>query len=298
MSVFANTSTNVMRYLRGRWQTGNYEIIPAAGTHTEGPVAGTPGTEGYIHMATPIVPAHPIFQGVGDVRLWWKTTTQGLRWGAHRPTNTNVHLWGQKIALWDDGKTAVALHNDHPNRVDLGIHPVSDAVALAYYDRTSDAGKLIANSLLYSAGIAIAVDLSLGDTVSPMAASRSIDYTVKQGDIVRKIGTVQLPTVPEAPARIYLLRSLTGPITIEFDGASYLRKKVHAVHAGSDLNLGPVVLTNGDPDNSGEVDAADIDAVIANFGSTNDGSTDVDASGEVDAADIDIVISNFGSVNE
>ncbi|MBL8060665.1 MAG: dockerin type I repeat-containing protein [Chthonomonas sp.] len=49
----------------------------------------------------------------------------------------------------------------------------------------------------------------------------------------------------------------------------------------------------GDVDGSGEVDAADIDFVIAQFGSANP-AADVDGSGEVDAADIDIVIANFG----
>ncbi|MBL8060664.1 MAG: hypothetical protein JNK63_08135 [Chthonomonas sp.] len=49
----------------------------------------------------------------------------------------------------------------------------------------------------------------------------------------------------------------------------------------------------GDVDNSGEVDAADIDYVISQFGSA-DPAADCDGSGEVDAADIDIVIANFG----
>ena len=63
------------------------------------------------------------------------------------------------------------------------------------------------------------------------------------------------------------------------------------------------VLQNGDCDDSGEVDAADIDAVIAVFGLTEPDpgyslSTDVDGSQEVDAADIDIVIANFGGTDE
>ena len=58
-----------------------------------------------------------------------------------------------------------------------------------------------------------------------------------------------------------------------------------------------VTLLNGDPDGSGEVDAADIDLVIADFGSAEP-LTDMDGSGEVDAADIDIVIANFGSTGD
>ena len=51
----------------------------------------------------------------------------------------------------------------------------------------------------------------------------------------------------------------------------------------------------GDVDGSDEVDAVDIDQVIAAFGSTTPGiPEDVDGSIEVDAVDIDIVITNFG----
>ena len=57
-------------------------------------------------------------------------------------------------------------------------------------------------------------------------------------------------------------------------------------------------MQNGDVDNSGEVDAVDIDQVIADFGLTTDINSDVDVSGEVDAVDIDIVIANFGGVND
>lgn len=56
---------------------------------------------------------------------------------------------------------------------------------------------------------------------------------------------------------------------------------------------------NGDADNSDEVDAVDIDAVISDFGATgspNQISSDLDGSGEVDAVDIDVAISNFGAV--
>lgn len=60
-----------------------------------------------------------------------------------------------------------------------------------------------------------------------------------------------------------------------------------------------IQLFAGDCDGSGEIDAVDIDFVIADFGIVNgdpgfDGSTDVDGSGEVDAIDIDVVIANFG----
>jgi hypothetical protein len=99
------------------------------------------------------MPGHQVFNNVSSVRLNWLTTQQGLRWGAYRPVNTNVHSWATKLALWEDGRTAVAMHNDILKRIDLGFHPVSDLVAAGYYDRTSDAGLLIANSMYYVATV-------------------------------------------------------------------------------------------------------------------------------------------------
>lgn len=61
------------------------------------------------------------------------------------------------------------------------------------------------------------------------------------------------------------------------------------------------VHTNGDTDNSDEVDAVDIDLVIADFGNVGSPTSiaaDIDGSGEVDAVDIDVVISRFGAVGD
>ncbi len=62
-------------------------------------------------------------------------------------------------------------------------------------------------------------------------------------------------------------------------------------------------LPNGDSDESGEVDAADIDMVIYNFGDVLGdpgyvANADLDESGEVDAADIDVAIANFGAIDD
>ena len=80
----------------------------------------------------------------------------------------------------------------------------------------------------------------------------------------------------------WVSKTLTG-ITVIDEGVYFLT----STHA------------NGDPDNSDEVDAADIDLVIANFGQLGDPNSiaaDVNGSGEVDAADIDVVIVNFGEI--
>jgi hypothetical protein len=151
VAVFANTSTHEQRFLRGRWLTGNYEIIPSQGGHLEGPAPGATGTSGFVRMGSRLDPLHPVFDNVGDVRLNWLTTQQGQRWGAYRPVTTAVHPWARKLSLWEDGRTAVAIHNLNEKRIDLGLHPVSDLVAAGYYDRTSDAGRLIANAMYHSA---------------------------------------------------------------------------------------------------------------------------------------------------
>ncbi len=72
---------------------------------------------------------------------------------------------------------------------------------------------------------------------------------------------------------------------------------------GGSGSIPPVQIAVGDVDRSGEVDAADIDAVISAFGSIfgNNGwnpATDLDQSEEVDAADIDIVIAHFGQTGD
>ena len=64
-----------------------------------------------------------------------------------------------------------------------------------------------------------------------------------------------------------------------------------------------IALPNGDADVSGEVDAVDIDQVIAHFGEVSSGgpynrNSDLDGSGEVDAVDIDTAIANFGATND
>ncbi len=78
----------------------------------------------------------------------------------------------------------------------------------------------------------------------------------------------------------------------------YLRKLLGTYSVSTaTVNVPGFTMIAGDVDNSNEIDAADIDLVIANFGDTNI-NFDVDGSGEIDAADIDIVISNFGSVGD
>ncbi len=97
--------------------------------------------------------------------------------------------------------------------------------------------------------------------------------------------------------------TVTGSYRLRFNLGAHLLKTVPSPASPASTDLfaaqGTVNLINGDPDRSGEVDAADIDLAIANFGNVGGLPTggDVDGSGEVDAADIDVIIANFGSVN-
>jgi hypothetical protein len=89
-----------------------------------------------------------------------------------------------------------------------------------------------------------------------------------------------------------------GTVDLRVRGDHWLYKRIPGVVlTDSPAVLPRFQLTNGDVDGSGEVDAADIDRVIANFGYVGVSNSDVDGSQEVDAADIDIVIANFGAVD-
>ncbi len=139
--------------------------------------------------------------------------------------------------------------------------------------------------------------LNLSDTSATFAFGRTIAYVVKQGTTTIASGSV-LANAASNGFSISVPASATGAATIEWDGSSFLLRKTNINLTGSNLAVGSVSVQNGDVDNSGEVDAADIDEVIADFGDTTDNPSDVDVSGEVDAADIDIVIANFGGVND
>lgn len=102
------------------------------------------------------------------------------------------------------------------------------------------------------------------------------------------LGPDGLVSIPAPSNGTYRLSLRTG---------AWLRKAVNLNLGTNDLPGVVLSLTNGDVDGSGEVDAVDIDAVIAQFGSTG-GVADVDGSGEVDAVDIDVVIAHFGATDD
>lgn len=160
------------------------------------------------------------------------------------------------------------------------------------------AGDLMYTFSTNTSSQTISGNLQLNDVV--MTNSRQIRYAVMVGTSAITTGSV-LATTASAGFSIDVPSTASGAATIVFDGSSFLKNSVPVNLTGANQAItGNVVMVNGDVDTSGEVDAADIDQTIADFGQmwpggTGNPNSDVDASGEVDAADIDVVIANFGA---
>jgi len=140
-------------------------------------------------------------------------------------------------------------------------------------------------------------NLILGDTAFSGASTRNIAYTVMQGTTTLASGSVTASASSSALS-IDVPASATGAAELVLDGSSFLKRKVALTLTGSNQAIGNATMQNGDVDGTGEVDAADIDQVIAAFGNMGDNVEDVDVSDEVDAAESDIVIANFGGMDD
>ena len=139
-------------------------------------------------------------------------------------------------------------------------------------------------------------NLVLQDTVGTFAHNRNIGWQLKVGTTTLGSGVITATASPQPFSLTIIPR--TGAAELILNGSSFLRRVRNINLTGSHQGIGLVTMRNGDVDNSGEVDAADIDEVISAFGATNNRPEDVDVSGEVDAADIDIVIGSFGDVDD
>ncbi|MCA9273564.1 MAG: hypothetical protein KDA31_11020 [Phycisphaerales bacterium] len=144
VALFANTTTSVNRNLAGRWQDamGGYIAIPQGGGFT---------TNTTVSIGEVPDPNHPIMNGVeifvNDVGIG----TNGP-FGAWRPTNPTLTAGSTLVARYTDGKTLIAVA-PNPRVVELGFHPVSSAVNDGYWNETTDGGLIMANALLFAAGL-------------------------------------------------------------------------------------------------------------------------------------------------
>ena len=134
VTIFANTTTGTNRRLQGRW-AGTYEIIPAG--------LGNLSTGGPLGIGNILVPGHPTLDSV--------STFNGGN-SSWRPTTQTLTSHGEKVAQWSDGSTLIAVSNQYPTRVDLGMYPPSDVVNTSWWVSSSDGARLMANALIFAAG--------------------------------------------------------------------------------------------------------------------------------------------------
>ena len=217
----------------------------------------------------------------------WVEYTQGTKhaayWQGNSASAVDLHAY---LPPGYDSSEAVGIWTDNP-----GVNTYITGYALTpSNNKHAMLWKLEPDQTL-------STNLHLQDTVAAFAATRPITYAVIKNNLTIASGVINA-NAPFTNASILVPQSQTGAAAVVFDGSSFLRRVVACNLTGNNQNLGQVNVSNGDADLSGEVDAADIDLVIADFGSMAVGNSDVDVSGEVDAADIDIVIANFGNVDQ
>ena len=186
-----------------------------------------------------------------------------------------------------------------PSKIFKVVDGGSDALSTSTLLQTAPSNQNF-RGIRYLAGAAnqtLSGTLSLADTVGTFANSSNISFQVKQGVNTLASGTLTR-TASSSALSINVPAANTGAAQLILDGSPFLRRVININLTGSNQAIGTVVVKNGDVDNTAEVDAADIDLVILNFGDTSNISSDVNRDGEVDAADIDIVIANFGEIDD
>lgn len=135
-------------------------------------------------------------------------------------------------------------------------------------------------------------NLVLNDTVNTFATPRNIAYSVHLGTEVLASGSV-IATGPTTPFEIRV--PILGPTYVEIDwqGGTFLTRKIGVSLTDTNQSINTVSLVNGDTDGTNEIGLNDIDVAISNYGSSEP-SCDVNASGEVGLADLDVIINNYG----
>lgn len=185
------------------------------------------------------------------------------------------------------GFNKVVVHYDAgpPTGGDYGVIFVADNMIVTPLPRPTVSGQLTLNDWMGNTSTEFATfELLSGSTVVETIFNIPLDSTGHYSFQPTHTGTYSI----SADVSHWLTKRYPTPVTL---------------NGGANVGGINITLTNGDCDWSGEVDAVDIDYVIANFGQIISDpdfhvNADVDGSGEVDAVDIDIVIANFGAINE
>lgn len=179
--------------------------------------------------------------------------------------------------------------NDSFDRIALAVRLWSDVghgATFEYLRITNNQMSVLSGTVVPPPGVAMPSSLRL--VLQPLGPGSVASRTI----FPDQAGSFAVPV------------TLSGPYNVFVDGTPELRTLVQTFTLdGTNQGAGTIMLRTGDVDDSGEVDAVDIDEVIAHFGEVvgTPGFTaaaDVDRSGEVDAVDIDLVIANFGAVDD
>ncbi len=144
-------------------------------------------------------------------------------------------------------------------------------------------------------GTSFKLDLTFSSLVSQTLAPNIISYELQEHNGPAFLGS---GTSVRGGDQLFPFTASRRILDVRCIVPAPFLNRLAPIDARAGFAIFPVTIFTGDVDDSGEVDAADIDAVIANFGSVDPIIEDLDLSGEVDAADIDIVIANFGAVDE
>lgn len=220
---------------------------------------------------------NPLPPGYGDLRVSDGLNNLGEMAGSLRSFATNRFV-PVKLKPNDGRFASIGFGADGANPVYIGSIP--PALSITFTDANGQAVSGTTANVVYNSAMG-RVALDVPSNVGP---TFRIYVRANQDVIPGYMGPRFLPRLippmsePPAPRDVAYLPT-SGP-------------------AGPS-GFPSIQLFAGDCDGSGEIDAVDIDFVIADFGIVNgdpgfDGSTDVDGSGEVDAIDIDVVIANFG----
>lgn len=267
VAVFANSASTADRYLRGRWLTQDYAIIP-----TQSGTATGPAALGTIKMA-----GHPLMKGVNV----FFGGTNGFR-----PDVPTSALLGNSVVVaeWDDGdpRVLVALRDDMAGRrVDLGFNPVSDDVLPGYWDQTTDGGLLLANAMQYAAertfSAPVAFDIGSRylaitppDVADPVALLVTGDAT---NPSVSCLSAYVQSDATLGPAPVFQTSDEWGVGALQVAGSEIVPDTEYGVQAdhgspGAPLLSGASTLTTwrwGDANNDGIVDLSDILCVLDGF---------------------------------
>lgn len=196
LAVFANSTSTTGRFLTGRWQNGDLDIIPPAGGSTSGAAS----------LGLTLEPGHPLMEGVNTLSATI----------ASRPTSSAFRPGCRAIANWSDGKFLTA---EHPKqqRCDIGLYPPSNLVSASWWNSAGDGDDLMANALTWASayrGTAtnIVVDLGLpfGGDINSINESDNSVFSVLSDENEPNATVTMTHTIPSGTYGAAYLRTEVG----------------------------------------------------------------------------------------